>query len=280
MYHNVPTRMNRLKALRAHLAPFLEKKANFSVVYYTHGATLASVTQRLCILDSSFNPPHWGHYSLIDRSLKYAYHGKQLSSDSFGVLLMLSVNNCDKKVPQPAAFEYRLDMMCLLADHIKKELNVPVYVILTDQPIFADKSIQVQEWIKSTVGVINDLRLTFLLGFDTLVRVFDNKYYKPVPTTVALKDFMEHNDLFALTRDGDKDYSVEEQLKYVDHIREGKNVECLSEWSEKIFVDQGNDDLLEVSSSQIRSEIASGDESWKKDTLEPIANYIDEHNPY
>lgn len=270
--------MSRLPVLRAQLAVVLEHKVSFKVIYHTHGATVSPDTRRLCILDSSFNPPHYGHYSLIKESVKYRYNGKD--PDTTGVLLMFSVNNCDKKTPKPAAFEYRLDMMCLFADYIKDKLDVPTYVIITDQAIFADKSLLVQSWIKDTVGVIEGLKLTFLLGYDTLVRVFDNKYYEPIPTTVALRDFMEQNDLFSVTRDDDKNSSIAEQLQYVDKIKAGKIEDCLSEWGDKIFVTSGDAEVLKLSSSKIRSQVEAGDDSWHEETIPTLVKYLQENKVY
>lgn len=267
-------------ALPDQLIPFYKKTMSFKVIYHTHSPVISPSTRRLCILDSSFNPPHLGHYALVNKSITYPYHGQVMPKDSVGVLLMFSVNNCDKKTPKPAPFEHRVQMMCLLADHIKQEMDVPVYVIVTDQPIFADKSVQVQQWIKQTAGLVEGLRLTFLLGFDTLVRVFDNKYYAPTPTTVALEGFMRHNDLFALTRDDDKEYSLEQQLSYVENIRSGKNKDCLPEWSERIFIGEGDPSLLKVSSSRIRALIESGDTTWQTETIPSIVEFIQESKPY
>lgn len=270
----------RLNSLRANLKSFMDQGSNFSVIYHTHSPLITPGTKRLCVLDSSFNPPHWGHTSLVDRALNYQYHGKQHANDSMAVVLMFSVDNCDKKIPKPAPFEQRMVMMCMLADHLKKDFDVPVYVVLTNKAIFAEKSLQLQQWIQSTVGGIDGLKLTFLLGFDTLVRVFNAKYYKPQRTTEALKEFMDQNDLFVLTRDDDKDYSLEEQLRYVDDIRLGKNSECLPKWSEKIFVAPGDDSALKVSSSSIRRLIEAGNDSWKSETLPSIVDFIEEHKPY
>ncbi|CDR41187.1 CYFA0S06e03466g1_1 [Cyberlindnera fabianii] len=274
--------MTRLSTVTKQLQRFIASGSSLEVIYHTHTPTVSPVTQRLCILDSSFNPPHLGHFSLVEKSVKNSYPVTGvLPYDEIGVVLMFSVENCDKKVPKPAAFEHRLSMMCLLADEIKKNLDVPVFVTLTNKPIFADKSLLVQDWIKNTVdGVLEKVKLTFLLGYDTLIRVFDNKYYRPTPTVVALDEFMSKTDLFALTRDDDSQHTADEQMEYLAKIKRGEDPECRKEWGEQIFLVEGEPDFLDISSSNIRKSIEMGSQKWSALTFESIADYIRQCKPY
>ncbi|KAK0752429.1 hypothetical protein B0T18DRAFT_388370 [Schizothecium vesticola] len=94
----------------------------------------------LIILDSSFNPPTLAHLHMATSALRAAACNK---TNSPRLLLLLSVQNADKPV-KPAGFAQRLAMMHVFAGDVQRNVGDDLVV---------------------------------LVGFDTLVRIFDAKYY-------------------------------------------------------------------------------------------------------
>jgi nicotinic acid mononucleotide adenylyltransferase len=89
------------------------------------------------VLDSSFNPPHNGHLEIVKDS---------------NVVLLFSIKNMDKETRN---IKDRVEMI--------KLLNLPAAI--TDQGRFVDKA-----------SLFPD-GTTFIMGYDTLIRFFDVKYY-------------------------------------------------------------------------------------------------------
>ena len=223
------------------LQEFLTSKSDFSIIYNTSttGSTSSFInptTQRVCILDSSFNPPHLGHYALIEESLTKNYDNIPITNKV--VLLLLSVKNADKLHPKPESFDKRLDMMYLMANGLSKKYPVNIAIGLTNHAKFVDKSLSVLNYIKETQNhhqERNLIKLTFLVGFDTLIRIFDPKYYLPDKLSNSLENFMKNTDLFCLTR-LDNSFSQLEQSKYIDDIKRGDHEEIPSHWSDNIYL--------------------------------------------
>ncbi|AOW26933.1 hypothetical protein MG5_01281 [Candida albicans P57072] len=286
------------------LQEFLTSKSDFSIIYNTSttGSTSSFInptTQRVCILDSSFNPPHLGHYALIEESLTKNYDNIPITNKV--VLLLLSVKNADKLHPKPESFDKRLDMMYLMANDLSKKYPVNIAIGLTNHAKFVDKSLSVLNYIKETQNhhqERNLIKLTFLVGFDTLIRIFDPKYYLPDKLSNSLENFMKNTDLFCLTR-LDNSFSQLEQSKYIDDIKRGDHEEIPSHWSDNIYLlppkkeieinQRGGEinqeiDVATISSSSIRKQIEIGDhpdgKTWKSQVLPDIANYIIKEDLY
>lgn len=121
-------------------------------------------------------------------------------SDSYDAhLLLLSVTNAEKVLkPGDAGPEQRLEMMQLFAKELQSSGvdhsagNLAVAVI--DEPTFVGKSRQLREFLLhkiintikcSTVGgehgngaiIVPSLQLHFILGFDTVIRLFSTRFY-------------------------------------------------------------------------------------------------------
>lgn len=260
------------KRFQSQLRQFIVTGSCFKVVYSTENIPVSHQTSTLCILDSSFNPPHRGHLSLITKAV-------ESSKGPVSLLLLLSVKNADKLIPEPASFEDRLDMMCLFADHIHSNLNIPVSVALTNHAKFADKSSVVTGWVNEVIGEISEIKFSFLLGFDTLIRVFDPKYYNPVPISEALADFMKLNEFFCLTRTDDKNNNMDAQHQYLQDVSEGRT-ELPAEWAGKIHLVEGDEKFLHVSSSSIRKNAALQTHNWQNDVTSTIGEFIKRENLY
>lgn len=253
------------------LQEFVASNADFRVIYST-AAPVIGGPGRVCVLDSSFNPPHLGHYAMAKESL--SYHFRNLDpGEKRTLLLLLSVRNADKK-PAPAAFHHRVEMMYLMAQYLKQQLNVDVSVGLTNHAKFVDKSLAIINYLKQKQLTADDVKLTFLVGFDTLVRIFDPKYYLPDKLLDSLNAFMKATDLFCLTRT--YGLSIEEQHEYVAGIVKGHHVHIPSTWHDSVHLHLGDDAVGEISSSAIRNL----PQDWRRFVIPDVGDYIVEENLY
>lgn len=255
------------------LQDFINSKSVFRVIYSTPSNTFEGRIRRICVLDSSFNPPHLGHYSLVKESLICNYNDSP--SHNKMVLLLLSVNNADKLTPQPASFHHRIEMMFKLADHIHESLKIDVKVGLTNHAKFVDKSKAICSYLSNDKQLsISSIRLSFLVGFDTLIRILNPKYYVPNSLASALGGFFETSDLFCLTRSDDS-ISLENQFDYLDSIASGDIDGVPKHWSSNIFLSHNESlELSKISSSSIRSNISHNNEEWFNKVTPDIKNYI------
>lgn len=154
------------------LSAFQHSASPFQVICTLNSPSSPSTRPRtLIILDSSFNPPTLAHLHMATSALR----AHRTSSPR--LLLLLSVQNADKPV-KPAGFAERLAMMHVFAGDVQREVGgeeggVVVDIGLTSKPYFHDKS-----WVIAESGVYDDgVEQVVLVGFDTLVRIFDAKYY-------------------------------------------------------------------------------------------------------
>ncbi|KAG0668307.1 hypothetical protein C6P45_004815 [Maudiozyma exigua] len=248
-----------------------DENSRFSIIYGPSKINSEQKESILLILDSSFNPPHYGHYTLIKRAIE-SYN--TTSNVDISVLLLLSVKNADKG-EKPAAFDKRLDMMELLSDHIQGEfpsLNPTVAVCKSAK--FVDKSISVRNVL------FEKGKIVYLLGFDTITRVLDPKYYVPQTLEEAMGDFMTHTRFFCLTRgeEDDKTDSQEfiKQMKYVDDISDGIYEPIIPrKWGSKIKIEVNNNSYCSISSSEIRRSLMQKDYASAKGKLPSnILEYI------
>lgn len=237
---------------------FVASKDPFAVVYAPPTSQLGS---HVFVLDSSFNPPHKGHLSLA------------LSSHA-SLILLLGVRNADKKDGQPAELLQRVEMMIIFADYIFEHYGINVCVSLSSQAKFVDKYVSISEYGREVLGM--PLELTFLMGFDTLIRFFDQKYYRD-SLQVALSDFMRDCKLIVLVRD-DGVHSRDEQKEYFTRIADpGTIIAC--EWKDHIaYVEESS--VADISSSGIRKAVKDNNRKWEDLVLPEISRYIKSNNIY
>ncbi|GMG56526.1 unnamed protein product [Ambrosiozyma monospora] len=170
--------MSSIQAISHEVQTFIKSRASFKLINFASSSSdihqsqldqqhhrlplISSLTQRLLILDSSFNPPHKAHASLIVQSLLHNYDPPGTlglaTVNKFSVLLLLSINNADKKTAKPALFHHRVAMMFQLANELKKHYGVAVGVGLTDKSLFVDKSRVVSEYLATVVADANATR--------------------------------------------------------------------------------------------------------------------------
>ncbi|KAJ1921175.1 hypothetical protein H4219_000773 [Mycoemilia scoparia] len=184
----------------------------------------------IAVLDSSFNPPHACHKAYLElitrRPLvplsRVLDHQTSETDNSGGdsplrvdgKLILLSSANCDKK-PSGASLVQRLGMMEILG----KELVVDgdgsssVATGLCNAPRFVDKAIVLYRFFSRIPfaedrvpnGPTTKVVLYFMMGWDTLIRLFDPKYYDAFPED--LEPFFSYGGRIVYARRGGFDDS-------------------------------------------------------------------------
>jgi hypothetical protein len=220
------------------------------------------------VLDSSFNPPTVAHMRMARMAL-----GEVPASR---LLMLLAVNNADKP-PKPAGFEQRLSMMWAFARDLHESLEAEaageggeggeelvVDLALTKSPFFYSKAqeIAVAEFYNDQDGGGGTMEQVFLVGFDTVTRILDAKYYKSETAEGSssmqahLSPFFETARLRVTLRPDDGQEDADAQRKYAEDISSGtilKDMGGLAEWASRItFVDGRTPGEKAVSSTLAR----------------------------
>lgn len=223
--------------------------------------------QTLFILDSSFNPPSIAHKTLALSVLEQAYAKKY--PPPHRLLLLFAVMNADK-APSPAAFEQRLAMMTVFARDLLDEVSsqqgdssyikVPIDIGVTKAPYYTDKSTAIEtdgsEWYPSKPKHVH------LVGFDTLTRFFNPKYYQQhSPPLSALEPYFGKGHRLRVTMRPDDEYgSVEDQRAFVKKLEDGEmeGEGGKREWAQCVELVEPNAEVG-VSSTKIRKAAKAGD---------------------
>ena len=147
--------------------------------------------RKLCVLDSSFNPPTRAHVRMLELANQ---------KGTFDLnLLLLAKQNVDKKV-FGETLAHRVLMMECLADSIPA-----TSVGVTAHGRFVDKAKALKELFGSKCEV------HFLLGFDTVIRLFDPKYYDDMDA--ALQELFALASVFFFNRQGSSPTDTQEFLQ-------------------------------------------------------------------
>lgn len=212
-----PPHLPSLSTLSTLLSNFKSSTSSFRVLSSIPQTTLPLPTppKSLFILDSSFNPPTIAHLYLALSALRSP--STDLYPSPRRLLLLLSTQNADK-APQPASFEHRLAMMYILASELRSALasegpagpaesshvaasGLPAIDIgVTSQPYFHLKSSAIEG-----SGIYGDgagPTQIHIIGYDTLIRLFDTKYYPPSHSLAVLAPFLARHRLRVHLRPG------------------------------------------------------------------------------
>ncbi|KAG6221362.1 hypothetical protein E4U34_002117 [Claviceps purpurea] len=240
--------------------------------------------QTLIVLDSSFNPPTRAHAQMALSAMRTAGPGARL-------LLLLAVHNADKKGFAPSALASRLGMMEAFARQLLQQQQQQqqqqgreegskeqgggggeslgeVDVAVTKMPFFGDKARSIAEMGGYAGLGGKGPEQVYLCGFDTLVRIFDEKYYgggvsveelaEGTPMQRALRPFFGMAKLRVTMRPDDEWGSAEEQRAYVDGLGRGDlerrgGDSC---WARRVELVEGIGEV--VSSSRVREVVRRG----------------------
>ncbi|KAM0518193.1 hypothetical protein ACHAPE_004601 [Trichoderma viride] len=226
--------------------------------------------QRVVVLDSSFNPPTRAHAEMAKSALEWA----SSSSSSARLMLLLSVNNADK-APKPASFPTRLGMMEGFGHELLKSFanageGPEIDLAVTKMPYFHDKARVIAESGFYAGGGNTEPEQIFLAGFDTVIRIFNPKYYgsEDGGMKAALGPFFENARLRVTMRTDDEWGGEDEQVGYVKGLGEGGLDEVGGDkgWAGRVDLVEGRKGG--VSSSRVR-ELVKGE---KREELEGMVD--------
>lgn len=265
------------------LQEFLKSNSDFAIVYRSPTFQFADPNiKRILVLDSSFNPPHLAHYALAEEARTYKFGDSDKDGDRL-LLLLLSVKNADKIYPSPALFDERLEMMYIMARVWEKKTNVPVSIGLTNHAKFVDKSVAITLYIKAQLNnQLPSTKLTFLVGYDTLERILDPKYYLPDLLLDSLNEFMKTTDLFCLTRSENVE-AYNEQVDFIRKIHHGDVAHIPQAWSNSVHlrsVGSEREVVGQINSTNVRNAFAQGNATGNLAVLPEIKAYIEENGIY
>ncbi|KAI0406943.1 hypothetical protein F4802DRAFT_555103 [Xylaria palmicola] len=244
-----------------------------------------------------------------------AAHGAGATATATGtsrVLLLLAINNADK-APKPAAFPQRLAMMYafaqgILADAAAKRANdeslsagevgcAAVDIAVTTEPYFHAKAqaiaasdfyrgseeLEGSESAKNTVNAAAAEQV-YLTGYDTLIRIFNPKYYPHGSMKASLDPFFAHASLRVTMRTDDDWGDAAAQILYLDELRAGKLEEAGGrvEWVDRIELVQGRKrDEAIISSTRIRDAACRQEwEALEELVGEDVVSWIRENSLY
>lgn len=232
-----------------------------------------------CVLDSSFNPPHVAHAKLVTMALDH-YANSRIEAS---ILLLLATNNADKPSQDIANLTHRLEMMQLMGQDIAKEYpKVSISLGITKYARFVDK-------LDALCSLNYPTKYSFLVGFDTFIRILDGKYYDPnVPLALNLAPIMDRATFVVLSRRPDTTCNtpasmtanIENQLQFVNKLRQGQIPELPSVWANNIHVLEGTAETDQVSSSIVREQVSKGKIIDGSIVSNSIARYIEKNNLY
>ncbi|KAI0192669.1 cytidylyltransferase [Xylaria flabelliformis] len=238
--------------------------------------------------------------------------GMSKTSGASRVLLLLAINNADK-APKPAAFSQRLAMMYAFAQGILAESNAKgaaesssqspsgakvgceaVDIAVTTEPYFHAKAQAIAtsdfycgvEESASAVSTDNaaESEQIYLTGYDTLIRIFNPKYYPNNSMKASLDPLFALARLRVTMRTDDNWGDAAAQISYLDELRAGKLEEAGGrvEWVDRIEMVQGRkEDEAIISSTKVRD--AARAEDWEALGVlvgEDIVSWIRENSLY
>ena len=253
---------------------------------------------RISVLDSSFNPPTLAHLALANTHFpsewaKEANAESQECIDYDSKLLLLSVKNADKVLkPGDASYLQRLEMMSLLTQRMS---TTNVAIAITNEPTFVGKSEALLAFLKqklasSSTQPLPTFELTFVVGLDTLNRLFSPHYY---PSEANMRASLQK--FLSSTPDGDNSRIVCASRKFIpitsQSTMETQKPSALANHyfdSGRIAIVDIGEELSTYSSSDVRSAISQdgptpGDETkslWHNCVTTEIAKYIIEEQLY
>lgn len=263
------------------LEDFSSSNDTFRILYSAYASTETPLkdVKSLYVLDSSFNPPTKAHQTLARNAILNDNGTKPAR-----MMFLLATENADKK-PKPASFEDRLVMMSLMAGRLGDEFpDIPVDVAVTKKPFFMDKAADIDQ--ADVYGSAQQIHLT---GYDTIVRIFNAKYYPDDLKLKVLEPFLSRHRLRVCYRlSGDEGSSEakndrKEQDAYVEAIGDGSRADegMKKEWRNAIELVDDAKEVQGISSTNARKAAVNGDAETLEGLLgKDVAEYVLEQKLY
>lgn len=201
------------------------------------------VNERWVVLPGSYNPPTLAHISLMFEALD------ETGADRAAA--MLSLANCDKDVSRETDMLYREGML-----EAMRETFPELAILTTTEARFVDQARALREEYP-------DAQFDFAMGYDTLTRLFDSKYYESMDELI---EYFDNHQVIVSSR--------------------GQHVRDVSNWIEKnaqryidrIIPFQMLVDMEIISSSDVRYEFA--DKGHSQSVPASVARYIRDKGLY
>ncbi|KAF7592904.1 hypothetical protein BBP40_012316 [Aspergillus hancockii] len=280
-----PTFQTLRSQYRSTLKRFIASSKDFEILASipTSHSLPVRTPDRLYVLDSSFNPPTLAHRRIASTALL------ESPSKAPRLLLLLATQNADKP-SKPASFEDRLIMMDLFARDLLEYLmiNFPtsenerlpaIDIGLTKKPFFVDKAAEIE-----AAGIYSEsLEQVHLTGYDTLIRIFNPKYYPPEHTLQPLGPFLSNHQLRVTMRPGSEWGDTEEQKRFLLNMAQGgmENEGGKREWAQRIQLVEGRrPDQRPVSSTLAREAIESNPQDLLELVSDNIRKFVLSQQPY
>lgn len=254
---------------------------------------------RVAVLDSSFNPPTRAHLALVNTHILSRPAASDLDGahDYNARLLLLSVRNADKTLKSTdATYIQRLEMMMRLESNVVSDQSAyaksdrPNFAVaIVDEPTFVGKASVLLDFLHHRLSSClspqpspmlvmpgPQVQLTFLMGFDTLERLFAARYYQSEQVMEkSLEEFFSpnHHDCRVLCA-----RRVTQGLRQAQEAEEGERrtmvaARQLMEAGRVALVNIGESEQT-MSSSDVRQMRLRGDDEWKMLVTDAVANYV------
>ncbi|CAD6589435.1 MAG: hypothetical protein TREMPRED_005355 [Tremellales sp. Tagirdzhanova-0007] len=196
-------------------------------------------------------------------------------------LLLFSTSNVDKR-PKPSdpSIAQRTEMMLLLARRLSTS-STPVAIGLLNQATFAGKARVVHKYLRHANRDKDpplDVRLTFLIGTDTLTRFVEPKYYASQGgMSKALDQFFDEGSTVVSVRrgGGEKSRRAEEAVLARQDVRPWVDQGKLR------LLGDGDEEWVGISSTSVRESLVKGDrEGSKALVMDEVAEYVEQEKLY
>ncbi|KAJ5176242.1 uncharacterized protein N7482_002119 [Penicillium canariense] len=277
------------QALRSRYATLLKQfttSAKEFEVFTTVPADSAPPTGILYVLDSSFNPPTRAHLRIASTALL------EQPEPRSRLLLLLATQNADKP-SKPASFEDRLAMMELFAHDLRSHLaagnpsepaspmeHIPtIDIAVTKKPYFIDKAAS----IAASHHYPSPLEQVHLTGYDTLIRIFNPKYYPPEHTLQPLSALFSQHRLRVTLRPSDEWGNKEEQEEFLASLARGdlEHQGGRREWAQRIQLVEGRKPAdPPVSSTKAREAAESAPQDLQWLVPDTVRQFVLSERPY
>jgi nicotinamide-nucleotide adenylyltransferase len=207
------------------------------------------LAKRAIVLPSAFNPPTLAHQHLLQAAALFEGDGRAPHRDA---IALLTTRNVDKGV-HGASLADRIGMLLALLEEAPG-----IAVVASNQARIIDQA----EALTRSLGLEE---LTFVVGIDTLERLFAPRYYTDMERELA--PFFERHTVLAANRGGVSARDVERWIS-----------DNAGPFAGRVSALEIDAFPASMSSSQVREALADGDDHH---ALSPgVRGYILEHRLY
>ena len=214
--------------------------------------------KRTAFYGGSFDPVHNGHLAVAEALIE------QFSLDEFVFIPAFHAPHKLRKRPTSAYDRYA--MLCLATDHDER-------IAVSKMEIEAPEKPFTVETLTTLNARLIDTQIFFVMGADS---------WMDITTWRQWENVLSLSDHIVVTRPG-SDLSFDH---VTDEIR-GRIVDLRGKPREIVSADQGSRRIyitdsvfLDISATDIRNRIRSGDRTWQVDVLPEVAKHIEKYQIY